>query len=53
MIVRAQPWSELGTAILECQAGIHQAERNALESLRTEVRLHYPLSNSSKYNLVY
>ncbi|CAE6448129.1 unnamed protein product [Rhizoctonia solani] len=31
-----KPWSELGTAITECQAGILQAERDALESLRIE-----------------
>lgn len=54
MLVYAQPWSELGTAILECQAGIHQAERNALESLRTEVCPPIvPLLNSSKYNLIH
>ncbi|QRV76777.1 DNA mismatch repair protein MutS [Ceratobasidium sp. AG-Ba] len=35
-----KPWSQLGTSILESQAEIHQAERNALESLRTEVGGH-------------
>ncbi|KAG8763118.1 DNA mismatch repair ATPase msh1 [Ceratobasidium sp. 428] len=35
-----KPWSELGTSILECQAEIFQAERNALEALRTEVGGH-------------
>ncbi|KAG9086133.1 DNA mismatch repair ATPase msh1, partial [Ceratobasidium sp. UAMH 11750] len=34
------PWSELGTSILECQAEIFQAERNALEALRAEVGGH-------------
>ncbi|KAG8758457.1 DNA mismatch repair ATPase msh1 [Ceratobasidium sp. 423] len=29
-----KPWSQLGTAITECQAAILQAERDALESLR-------------------
>ncbi|KAH7345074.1 muts domain V-domain-containing protein [Rhizoctonia solani] len=32
-----KPWSQLGTAITECQAAILQAERDALESLRIEV----------------
>ncbi|CAE6338624.1 unnamed protein product [Rhizoctonia solani] len=31
-----KPWSQLGTAITECQAAILQAERDALESLRAE-----------------
>ncbi|CAE7133039.1 unnamed protein product [Rhizoctonia solani] len=31
-----KPWSQLGTAITECQAAILQAERDALESLRIE-----------------
>ncbi|KAG8700213.1 DNA mismatch repair ATPase msh1 [Ceratobasidium sp. 395] len=35
-----KPWSELGTSILECQAEIFQAERNALEALRAEVGGH-------------
>ncbi|CAE6446689.1 unnamed protein product [Rhizoctonia solani] len=35
-----KPWSQLGTAITECQADILQAERDALESLRIEAR--YP-----------
>ncbi|KAG9098321.1 DNA mismatch repair ATPase msh1 [Ceratobasidium sp. 370] len=35
-----KPWSELGTSIIQCQAEIFQAERNALEALRTEVGGH-------------